>query len=292
MRGFGLGEQFYRHQQLIQPFIDTGSFTFEIGSILDKTALVLAMRGCDAVVHLAAMMGPKTEIQRLRCFDINVNGIQNVLAAAVSCGVKKIITASSSAVYGEPARNPVPETGDMKPINIYGVTKLAAEEVTRCFAYEYPVMDFTIARLFNVYGELGGGQLAIEAFVSQVLKNENPKVSGDGKQTRCFTHVDDIANGLMAILDSTIARDKTYNLGNPSQAISIVDLAHRVIEVVAPNRGLTVEMLPSAECHSRKEIRESYADITLARKELGYEPVVTLDEGLNRMSQAATSPGI
>src|SRR5215469_11196703 len=115
VRGFGLGEQYYRTPVFFRELEKLGDFRFEIGSILDQQALTQAMRGASHVVHLAAMTGRKAEENRLRCFDINVNGTQKVMAACVANRVTHIVNISSSAVYGIPSKNPVTEAEPPKP---------------------------------------------------------------------------------------------------------------------------------------------------------------------------------
>ncbi len=286
VKGFGLGEQYYEHEESICQLAEGNSFSYEMGSILDKMALVSAMQGCEAVIHLAAMKGARTVADPLRCFDINVNGTYNVLEACVASDVKHIILASSSAVYGEPDRNPVRETDDVRPINSYGVTKLAAEEATKSFATVFPKLSYTIARMFNVYGELNSNPFVIDQFVSQVLQGEGPRVFGDGTQKRCFTHVDDVAKGLVAILKTPETRNKTYNLGAPMEAIEIRELAQRIIDILAPNSELTVNFKDANKTSRGKEIRESYADITLAQNEFDYAPSIGIDEGVRRLAEA------
>ncbi len=287
VRGFGLGEQYYVYEQGFKTLVESGSFSYEMGSILDKMAVVRASQGCDYVVHLAAMKGARTVEDPLRCFDINVNGTYNVLEACVASNIKHMVLASSSAVYGEPDQNPVKETDSVKPMNSYGVTKLAAEEATRSFAKAFPGLSFTIARMFNVYGELNNSPFVIDRFVSQVLENVGPTVIGDGSQKRCFTHADDVAKGLAAIIKLPKTKNNTYNLGAPMGITSIRDLAQRVIDVLAPKSDLEIEFKDADISGREKEISVSYADITKAQNDFGYNPTIGIDEGLLRLAKAA-----
>lgn len=286
VRGFGLGEQYYLQHDSIKPLLESGSFSFEMGSIIDKLALKRAMKGCQAVVHLAAKKGATTISDPLRCFDINVTGTQNVLETCVETNVEHFVLASSSAVYGLPDRNPIRESDDVKPINTYGVTKLTSEELTKSFAVAFPQLSYTIARLFNVYGEISNGGFVIEMFVSQALRGENLTIFGDGLQKRCFTHSDDIGAGILAILEKSTARNKIYNLGSPNDVMSIQELAQRVIDVLAPDKGLSVEFKNDRVNNGQKEILESYADISLANKDLEFMPKIPLDEGLVKLAES------
>lgn len=282
--GFGLGEQYYRQQSVFGALEQTGAFKFEIGSIMDRFAVENAMRGADVVVHLAAMVGGRRiEQERLHCFDINVNGTNTVLAAAVASGVGHFVMASSSAVYGEPDTNPVAEDAQVKPINLYGVTKLAAEELTRGYAQLHPKLRFTIARLFNTYGDDAAGHIALNAFVACVARGEPPRISGDGEQRRCYVHADDVGEAIASMLERPAAAGRTYNIGNPAQVFSLNELARKVIDIVAPNSGMTPERGgPAGEA----DIRVSIADTRRAEAELGYAPSVTVDEGLRRIVQS------
>jgi UDP-glucose 4-epimerase len=283
--GFGLGEQYYHQQSFFNALQRTGAFKFETGSIMDRFAIENAMRGVDAVIHLAAMVGgSRIERERLHCFDINVNGTNTVLAAAVASGVRHFIMASSSAVYGEPDENPVAEDAQCKPVNLYGVTKLAAEELTRGYAQLNPNLRFTIARLFSTYGDDIAGHIAINYFAACVAKGESPRISGDGEQRRCYVHADDVGEAFANMLESPAANGRTYNIGNPTQVFSLNELACKVIEIVAPKSGLKPE---SENAAGDSDIRMSVADISRAQAELGYSPRVTVEEGLRRMVQSS-----
>lgn len=287
VRGFGLGEQFLAQRERFEPLFATGRFTYSFGSIFDRFLILQLMKGADAVIHLAAMTGTrKTESEPLHCFDINVNGTQRVLECVVEAGMPHFVFASSSAVYGEPASCPVDEQAEVRPRNLYAITKLAGEQLVQGFAHEFPGFNYTIARIFNVYGESGNKSFAINAFVDAVLQGRPPVAVGDGSQRRCFTHVDDVARALMAMVETPQAARRTYNVGNPETDITIAGLAQRVIDVIAPASGLEVKFRPpNAELVGR-EIHSSVADITRACAELGYAPAIGLDEGLRRVAAA------
>jgi UDP-glucose 4-epimerase len=281
VRGFGLGEQYYRSTGVFQAMSDTGLFRFEIGSILDRLALTQAMDGARFVVHLAAISGiRKTEDNRLRCFDINVNGTHNVLDACTVNRVERIINISSSAVYGHPDLNPVPETADLTPLNTYGFTKLAAEHLVEAFAQSFPQLGYTTLRLFNAYAGGGSGELAIDAFISRVLRGERPVVFGDGNQKRCFTHAEDVAAAVVQSIRVSIARNRTYNIGNPSEVISIRSLAQLVIDTLS-TQALEIDHRPARDVII-EEVAEIWADIRAAQADLKFEPRVSLQDGLRR----------
>jgi nucleoside-diphosphate-sugar epimerase len=280
--GFGLGEQYYARPKFFETLHDTGSFSFEMGSILDRLAVTMAMAGADAVIHLAALTGGgKTESQKLRCFDINVNGTGHVLAAAASVGVSRFLMVSSSAVYGEPSSNPVDENAAPTPRNTYGVSKLAAEELTKGYAQLSPSLQYTIVRLFNTYGDDTEGGIALNAFATRVRKGLAPIINGDGSQRRCYVHTEDVANAFADMLEKPVAANRLYNIGNPDQAFTLKELANKIIGILAPDSNL--EAVLSGTPSPATDIREMVADIGRARSELGFSPKVTVDEGLRRM---------
>ena len=123
------------------------------GSILDVSSLRDAMAGCNAVIHLAGYLGVRrTETNRLRCVDININGTKNVLDSAIQHRVRKVVFSSSSEVYGEPLANPISEKTVVCGKTVYAITKLAAEELCKAYAQRYPEFTYTILRYFNTYG--------------------------------------------------------------------------------------------------------------------------------------------
>ena len=290
VRGFGLGEQYYREPGFFRELEERGDFQFEIGSILDQHSVVRAMSGARKVIHLAAMTGGgRTQQDRLRCFDINVNGTQKVMAACVANGVDHVVNLSSSAVYGVPLQNPVTEAEALKPQSPYALSKAAAEEVVAAFAQAFSSLHYTTLRLFNAYGEHCASTLAIDAFVLRVAQGQPPVVNGDGLQQRCYTHAEDIADAIIRILKTPGARNRTYNLGNPDAVISIRDLAQLVIDVIAPGRNLTVQYA-KGDPGRAAEVRAIWADIGQIGADLGFRPRIGLREGLERIRNGL--PGV
>lgn len=285
---FDLAEQFARQKTMFDGLRDRKSLSIEVGTIMDRTALIKAMTGVDAVFHLAAMLGVRrTEENRLRCLDINMGGTDNVLAACAVNRVDHVVVASSSEVYGEPSHNPLREVDETKGKTVYAVSKLAAEELTKGYAQLHPWLGFTIVRFFNTYGEGQVAQFVMSRFVKQVLTGTRPTVYGDGSQRRSYCHVDDTTDALRLILESPISRGKTYNIGNPGQVLSLRELATTVVETLAPQSGLEPEISQTFEGTDRtteREIFNRWCDITLARTELGYDPKVTVPEGIRRIA--------
>jgi UDP-glucose 4-epimerase len=285
---FDLAEQFARHKAQFDDLRTKGTLQLSAGSILDRTSLRTAIKNVDAVVHCAAMLGvQKTELNKLGCLEANINGTDNVLNACVMNDVTKVVFASSSEVYGEPSRNPIREVDETKGKTVYAVSKLAGEELVKGYHQLYPHLNYTIVRFFNTYGEGQVAQFVLTKFVRQVLEGKNPVVYGDGTQVRSYGHVDDITGGVLKCIEMPIANGKVYNLGNSTQIMTLSQLAQKVIDVLAPNKGLKVEVLGSFEGSDRvpeREIHVRYCDTTLAHTELGFEAKITVEEGIRRIA--------
>ncbi len=251
------------------------------GSILDMTDLSEAFRGCDTVVHLAALLGVRnTEFRRLACLNINIQGTVAVLEACAKERIKRIIFASSSEVYGESSENPITESAPLNPKSIYAVTKLAGEEYVRTYSERYG-MDYTIFRFFNAYGSLQVAQFVISRFVQAVIEDRPPLLIGDGSQMRCFCHGRDISDGIIRALFTNKANGETINLGNNQEPITMKELANRVIRISGKTH-LQPQIATSTEADRQPE-RDIYCrvpSIEKAKKLLGFKPAVSLDDGI------------
>lgn len=285
---FDLGEQFSLHQAFFEDLKESKPVQLVAGTILDRMQLERILGECDAVIHLAAMLGvQRTEENRLRCLEINVTGTECVLNSCALNRIKRVILASSSEVYGEPSDNPIRETHETKGKTVYAVSKMAAEEIVKGYHQLFPWMNYTIVRFFNTYGEGQVAQFVLSKFVRFVLEGRNPVVYGDGSQLRGYGHVEDIAGGVVEILRNPIAHNKVYNLGNSSEIYSLRDLAQKVIDVLAPESGLEVDVLNGFEGSDRlpeREIFTRYCDTTQASQDFGFAPTVTVDEGIRRIA--------
>lgn len=286
--GFDLGEQVGLARNRLKAISNQGDFKVIEGTILDRTGVVRAMRECSSVIHLAAMLGVKrTEEDRLRCLEINITGSDYILNAAMLNGIDHVVVASSSEVYGEPISNPVKETDITQGKTVYAVSKLASEELAIGYAQAFDSLSYTIVRFFNTYGEGQVAQFVLTKFVREVLEGRNPVVYGDGTQVRSYAHVDDITDGLIEIINNPKAKNQIYNLGNGAEAMTLKDLAQRVINLLRPGSGLQVEVLGGFQGSDRlaeREIHHRICDSTKAFKELGFKATVTVDEGIKRIA--------
>lgn len=284
---FDLAEQFMRRHAEVAELEKTGLVTICSGTIMDRWAVALAAKDCDCAIHLAAMLGVKrTEDNRLMCMDINMQGTDNVLSACIQNRIGHFVLASSSEVYGEPSFNPVHEGVETKGKTVYAVSKLAAEELTKGYNQLHPELNYTICRFFNTYGEGQVAQFVLSKFVKRALEGKNPQVYGDLDQTRSYCHVSDVADAVRSVLELPIARNRVFNIGNSNEKFTLKEVAQKVIDLVAPDKGLSVDIVPFSESDRtpEREIITRYCDNTRAVKELGFSPKVTLEEGIRRIA--------
>lgn len=271
------------HKIKLLDLVENKKYTHDsyVGSILDPYLVSTVVRGCDYVIHLAAALGVKrTEARRLECLYINIQGTVNILEACVKEKIKKVVFTSSSEVYGNQNKVPIGEDSPVNPISNYAVTKLVGEEYLRAY-YENYNLNYSIVRLFNVFGEGQKYDFVIPRFARSVSKNDPPTVYGDGMQIRSFCYVSDSAKGIISALFSQNSTGGIFNIGNNLEPICIKDLAEKVI-VLSKNKDISPEFV-SMENSDRKANREVYnrvPSIEKAKKELQFYPQVSLDEGI------------
>jgi UDP-glucose 4-epimerase len=268
----------------IRHLIDTkgsrNSAEFIRGSITDFALVKNVFRGIDYVFHQAAIPSVLRSIEHPRAtHEANITGTLNVLLAAKDNGVKKVIYASSCAVYGDTPTLPVREDMFPNPQSPYAVTKLAGEYYCQVFHQVYGLPTVCL-RYFNVYGprQDPSSQYAavIPLFIRKVLDDRPPVIFGDGRQTRDFAFVKDVAEANILAAESDAAG--VYNIGK-GERVSINRLARLVIKLV----GNGVE--PVHEESRPGDIKHSLADISKARQ-FGYNPKYNLEEGLRETIRA------
>jgi UDP-glucose 4-epimerase len=236
-----------------------------------------AVRGCDVVVHQAALPSVPRSIQDpLTSNASNVTGTLNVLLAARDSDVKRVVCASSSSVYGANETLPKAERLPAVPISPYAVGKLASEGYCRSFSEVYG-LDTVALRYFNVFGPrqdpLSQYAAVVPVFINALLDGEQPVIYGDGTQTRDFTYVDNVVEGTVLALTAREVAGKVYNVAY-GEGVTINTLFELVRGIVG------VEIEPRFVEARRGEVRRSQADISRATRELGYWPAVSLREGL------------
>jgi UDP-glucose 4-epimerase len=242
-----------------------------------------AVRGCEVVLHQGALPSvPRSVQDPLTSNAVNVIGTLNLLLAARDSGVRRVVYASSSSVYGH---NPVlPKTEDLPTIpgSPYAVAKLAGEGYCRAFHSVYG-LETVALRYFNVFGTRQNpfSQYAavIPAFITSALNDEPPTVYGDGEQSRDFTYVDNVVDANIRAMDAPDAAGRAMNIAC-GERISLNQVIGELQEI------LDREIEPRYEAERAGDIKHSLASIALADELLGYRPRVAFREGLARTAEA------
>jgi nucleoside-diphosphate-sugar epimerase len=238
-----------------------------------------AVRDCEIVLHQAAMPSvPRSVQDPLTSNASNVIGTLNVLLAARDAGVRRVVFASSSSVYGAVAGLPKAEDLPALPISPYAVAKLAGEGYCRSFTEVYG-LETVALRYFNVFGPGQDPQsqyaAVIPNFITATLRDQAPTIFGDGEQSRDFTFVENVVNANVIAMTAPDVAGRVYNIACGDR-ISLNELVAAIGRILG--RGIE----PRYEPARPGEVRHSMADITRARADLGYEVGVSFEEGLSR----------
>lgn len=249
------------------------------GSILNQPLLATAMHGIEYVFHKAALASvPFSLREPLLSNRVNVEGTLCVLLAARDAGVKRLIYAGSSSAYGDHPELPKREDHPTHPLSPYALAKLAAEHYCRLFTQLYHLETVTL-RYFNVFGarQNPDSQYAavIPKFITACLQHEPLPVYGDGQQSRDFTYVDNVVHGNMLAMTAPDVAGKVINLANGSRTTLLQLIAY--IETFAQQRA-QVQFLPPRP----GDVLHSQADVSRAQALLGFEPLVNVEQGLQR----------
>ena len=240
------------------------------------------MRGCHIVVHLAAIAGVDTVLKMpTTTMKVNLIGTYNVLEAALQeQHIERFVDFSTSEVFGAYAYK-VTE-GDVTSLGAvgearwtYAVSKLATEHLTHNYHGQYDLPTLSI-RPFNIYGPGQVGEGAIHRFIVRALNNEDLEIHNDGSQIRAWCFVDDIVEGVLLCLEKPEAVGQAFNIGNPRSVCTIYDLARRIVRLSRSTSKITFVNIDFSDVELR------VPNIDKARKLLGYEPKVELEEGLSR----------
>ncbi|GAB6167149.1 SDR family oxidoreductase [Thermostilla marina] len=249
------------------------------GDLLDYPTVQQAVDGIDCIFHEAALASVPRSVERpLDTHAACVTGTLNLLDAARRAGVRRLVYAASSSAYGDQPFSSKRETDLPDPISPYGAAKLAAEYYCRAFYATYGFETVAI-RYFNVFGPRQDPNspysAVIPLFITAILSGKRPIVFGDGHQSRDFTYVANVVHANLLAADAEGAAGKVFNAAN-GKSITLLELLAAINEVLGTN--VEPEFAPPRP----GDIRESMADITLARQVLGYEPQVDFLEGLRR----------
>jgi len=225
--------------------LDGVTCRFLRGSVLDNRALAQAAEGAEEIYHLAAMVSvPESVAKPDECAELNTEGTRRVLEAALAAGTRKVVLASSAAIYGDNPIVPKVETMPPEPKSPYAETKLAGERLLEKYRTEHGV-GTTSLRFFNVFGPRQDPRSAYAAavpiFIAKALRDEPIGIHGDGGQTRDFIHVTDIV-GALAHAGASKEMAGTYNVGY-GKALSILELAQEILRLTRSSSR--IEHLPS-----------------------------------------------
>jgi len=249
------------------------------GDITDLQSVVDVVKDHHLVVHLAAKISVEESVKNPdETFHVNVDGTKNLLIACKKNHVRKLIVASSAAVYGEGSKNvELTENSAMNPISPYGESKVEMEEEIRKFILQEKI-DCVILRFFNIFGIGQSAEYAgvITKFIKKIRNNESLEIFGDGTQTRDFVSVNDVIDSIYCAINN--GSNGTYNIAS-GKAITINELAALIIELSGKN--LEIEHTSS----KKGEIKFSQADISLSKKEINYFPKSELNELYKLMKQ-------
>ena len=249
------------------------------GDIRNKDIVRPAMEGVDYVLHQAALRSvPKSLANPELYNDVNINGTLNILTLARDAKVKRVVIASSSSIYGDIDK--FPEREDFLPqlISPYGLTKLAAEYYSRIFSKIYGLETVNL-RYFNVFGPRQSLEneyaVVIPKFVTCMLRDQQPPIHGDGKQTRDFTYVSNIVHANIKSAVTPGIKCEVFNIAC-GKAYSVMDIVKYV------NKILGKSILPVFGPIRTGDAKHTLADISRAKKLIGFKPEIGFEEGLKK----------
>jgi UDP-N-acetylglucosamine/UDP-N-acetylgalactosamine 4-epimerase len=257
-------------------------FTLVRGDITDYRDCLGACGGAEVVFHEAALRSVPKSMENPEEYNrVNIGGTLNMLRAARESGVKRFVFASSSSVYGESQKFPEAESDQPLLISPYALTKLAGEYYCRVFSRNYG-LETAALRYFNVFGKRQSMDdeyaVVIPKFIDCLLRDENPPVHGTGEQSRDFTHVDNVVEANLLAGTVKGIRGEVFNVATGSEysVISIVDIL---------NKLLAKDVKPVFNPLRAGDVPRSLADISKINRMLGYSPVVSFQEGLEKTMQ-------
>jgi nucleoside-diphosphate-sugar epimerase len=236
-----------------------------------------AVRGCEVVFHQGALPSvPRSVQDPITTSEVNVGGTLNVLLNARDEGVRRLIFASSSSIYGDAPGFPRTEDAAPMPLAPYPVSKLAAEQYCRVFSSVYGLATVCL-RYFNVFGRrqdpASQYSAVIPRFITAMRAGQAPTIYGTGRQSRDFTHIDNAVAANLLAMDAPDAWGQVFNVacGTPHSLNELVELLNRIL-------GSEIEPVRGAPRPG--DVERSWADISRAEKVLGYEPVVDFERGI------------
>ncbi len=249
------------------------------GDIRDEAVVAKAVAGAEIVYHLAALGSvPRSIDDPKTTHEVNVDGTFNVLEACRAAGVRRLVFASSSAIYGQSPVLPQHEELPIAPISPYGATKAIAEIYFRAY-YETFKFETICLRYYNVFGPRQDPNsqyaAAIPLFVSALMRDESPGIFDDGEQSRGFTYIDNVMNANWLAANAKETHGEALNIST-KDAVTVNTVVSTIAELLG--KDIAPKYLPPRF----GDIKHSLADVSRAKEVIGYEPTVTFDEGIRK----------
>lgn len=261
----------------IEAHLEHENYQLIEADIRDKTAVEACFERCSIqeVIHLAAMAGVRPSIEDPSLYqEVNLIGTMNLLEAMRARSIKKLIFASSSSVYGNNEKVPFAESDPVDhPISPYASTKKSGELIVYTYHHLYDI-DSVCLRFFTVYGPRQRPEMAIHLFTRKIFQGEEILVFGDGSSRRDYTYIDDIVDGILACRSQKFGYE-ALNLGR-SDTVHLAGLIEKIEK--QSGRKARIQRLPI----QAGDVRQTFADISKARRLINFEPKVSLDAGLQR----------
>ncbi len=261
------------------------------GSILDRDTVMATIAGADRVFHLAAAVGVKLIVEQpLSSLRTNIHGTENVLDACVEARATLLLV-STSEIYGKNTADRLTEDSDrilgspLKSRWTYAAAKGIDEAFAHAYWSEYG-LDVAIVRLFNTVGPRQTGRygMVVPNLVGQALRGEPLTVYGDGNQTRCFSYVGDVVPAMVRLVEEPAAYGEAFNLGG-AEEVSIVNLAHRILDVTGSRSPITFVSYSEAYAAGFEDMRRRVPDFSRAYALVGFVPATPLDEIIRRVAE-------
>jgi len=272
----------------IQHLISNKDFKFYRGSVLDKDLMDKLIWECDIVFHFAALVGVHHYVERpYNVLDVNVNGTKLVADLAYKYG-KKMVFASTSEVYGRSTKIPFGEDDDrvLGSTKVdrwcYSTSKAVGEHY--CFAYHQLGLPVVVLRFFNAYGprldSIESGRI-MSIFMGQLLRNKPLTVIGEGVQTRCFTYVNDVVDGIIRSSEAKGAEGEAINIGT-NRETSILELAQVMIKIYGGKHEIEFKEHEGIYGTSYEDIIRRVPDVSKAQRLLKWQATTSLEDGLKK----------
>jgi UDP-glucose 4-epimerase len=268
----------------IQKHLDSGKIEFVQGDLRDASTVTKSLDDINVVIHMAALVSVPLSLENPDLtYDINLLGTLNMLRSSITHHIDRFVFISSCAVCGDPTALPVTENAPTNPISPYAESKLIGERY--CLGFnEKHLLSSVVLRFFNVYGPRQGMNDysgVITRFIDRCEQKLPLTIYGDGSQTRDFVNVKDVAGAVSAATRISKAEGEVFNIGSGTP-ISISELAKTVIELSGADLAISYEKPRFGD------IKDSYADISKAKKLLGYTPKISLKDGLKSLLDERT----